>query len=50
MLGMNFMYPFLFAVVWLVVVIYLLTLATRLVAAVERIADRLGNQQLRPGA
>ena len=40
--------PLLFFGVWLVVVVYLFQLATRLVQAVERIADRLSEPHPRP--
>jgi Ca2+/H+ antiporter len=38
--------PVLLFVVWLCVIVYALSLATRLVRAVERIADRLGGSGL----
>ena len=37
----GFLLPLAFFVVWLALIVYLISLATRLVHAVERIADRI---------
>lgn len=40
--GIHWFPAFLLTIIWLAVVIYLITLASRFVSAVERIADKLG--------
>jgi len=37
-------FPLLFGLIWLGLIIYLIVLATRFVNAVERIADKIGAQ------
>ena len=42
MAAMGFLFPFVFGLIWLGLLIYLIVLATRFVRAVERIADNIG--------
>lgn len=44
MTTLGWLPPLLVGLIWLGVVVYLMALATRFVAAVERIADRMGTQ------
>lgn len=42
MAALGWLPPLLFGLIWLVLLIYLVILATRFVNAVERIADKMG--------